>query len=325
MAVTRCALLSVPGASTLASSAPASVRPDQCRTAFAMNQDRPESVGRGNRSMNSSPVIPIALLLAAFCSSSSEGQAVPRYRFGNDTLRYNERTAGTVVMEAPAGQVTLRTNHDADLAFTAAGTVVHAWYDQLSLRQSGPDGANRVPSTSNILKKPYVLTVSPNGKVQTTRVPAIPSEIAAMTDLSRQFDDFFITLPGRPLSRGTAWADTVVRTNGTARDSSSTVRHVSSYVVERDTVVAGVAAFLITVRQSVQMESAAPMPGQPMVARTTLAGDETGTAVFAPALGRLLSRDRRGSLNGTLTISGGPQPMALPQRYEYTSSISIRR
>jgi hypothetical protein len=58
--------------------------------------------------------------------------------------------------------------------------------------------------------------------------------------------------------------------------------------------------------------------------RTYLEGEETGTALFVVSSGRLHSRERRGTLSGELTITGGPQPATIPQRYEYTSILSLQ-
>ena len=48
-----------------------------------------------------------------------------------------------------------------------------------------------------------------DGRIETLRAPEQSDETRQLTDLSRQFDDFFLRLPAAPLTVGTEWVDTM--------------------------------------------------------------------------------------------------------------------
>jgi hypothetical protein len=266
-------------------------------------------------------------ILAAFALAplALPAQRVAEYRFGADTLRYDERTTGRVTMFAPSGEVVVRTDHDARLALAASGAGrVRGWYERLALRKQGPGLAEQVGDTRALLGRAYALAVSPRGEVRVETLPAIPAPVASMTDLTRQFDDFLVVLPaGQPLRAGTVWVDTLVRTGGGRPDSTTTARHVRRHRVERDTVVGGQPAVVIALQQSVRIDGVAPMPGGAGRMRTHLEGEEDGRAVFVPGAGRLVARERRGTLTGQIAVTGTRQPLELPQRFEYTSTMTL--
>jgi hypothetical protein len=271
-------------------------------------------------------ILPMLLCSAVTNTVEAQSDAHARYRFGrDDTLHYAERTTARAIMRAPAGEIVVQTVHDAGIAILGVGDgIVDGWFERLVLQQLGPGAAERTPETSALLGSPYRLALTALGQVQTQSMPAFPAPITAMADLSREFDDFFIALPSVALQRGVTWADTVVRTRGPRPDSSTTTRHLRTYRVERDTTIAGARAAVISLHQLVRLESAAPMTGRPLRTRMVLEGEEHGTAVFVFSIGRLHSRERRGAMSGTLTISGGPQAATLPQSYEYTSTLMLQ-
>jgi hypothetical protein len=268
-------------------------------------------------------ILTVSVVSAAISHAQRNGPA--QYSFGSDTLRYSEQTIGRVSMQVPGGEMVVKSSHVAGIRIRGVTEGrAEGWYDRLVLRQEGPGSGTQEPATDGLIGQPFALAVTATGRVETQSVPRIPVAVAALTDLSRQFDDFFITLPTKPLDVGVAWADTVVRARGSRPDSASSSRHIRSYRVARDTMVAGARAAVIALRQVVRVESTSPMPGRPLQMRTYLEGEETGTALFVVTSGRLHSRERRGTLSGELTITGGPQPATIPQRYEYTSTLSLQ-
>gem|GEM_PF-5117436 len=94
-----------------------------------------------------------------------------------------------------------------------------------------------------------------------------------------------------------------------------------SYRVERDTTVGEARALIITAHQRIRMDSDGPIPNQPLRSSTALEGEDDGFFVFDPASGVLLGRRRSGHVAGTVTITGGPQPMVLDQSYTYTNRV----
>lgn len=243
-----------------------------------------------------------------------------------DTLRYTEVTNGRVEMMMPNGTVVARSLHDAVVAVTFAREgIAQAWYDSLVVESSGPMGSTK-PRTESLLKQPFEMQFAPTGHIAVIRAPAMPPEIAEMTDLTRQFDDFFITVPAGGISAGSAWADTVVNEES-ARDSDRTFsRHIRSYVVERDTIVAGVPAVLIRVTQAVEINTSSNVPEENMTLSARLTGTDDGWALFAPSAGHMLERSRKGSLKGEMLMQpAGMAAIAIPQTYTYESRIQLRR
>lgn len=242
-----------------------------------------------------------------------------------DTLRYAELTRGRVAMAMPSDTVVIRSLHEAVVAVTFPSPGQgRAWYDSLALESEGPMGADR-PATATLLRQPFTFAFAPTGWVEQVRAPDIPADVAAITDLTRQFDDFFITVPSGGLRVGARWSDTVENSAAGRETDRTTTRHVRSYVAERDTVVAGVDAVLIQVQQTVEIASESDLRDQNLRVSTRVTGTEDGWALFAPGAGRLLERHRRGSLAGQLTMQpDGATPASISQRYTYESRLVLR-
>jgi hypothetical protein len=252
-------------------------------------------------------------------------QDAPHYRLvRGDTLRYTERTDARIQIETPQATVDLTSEHVATIGVTlGAPDSAHAWYESLVLRQDGPGPQRQAPNTESVLRRPFILSISSRGMVHVRAVPQFPPEIASLTDLTRQFDDFFLTLPTRPLLPGLAWTDTLSSSRPTRPQDTFSSRHIRSYRVERDTVMYGARAVVIRVDQQLRMEASSPMEGQSATVHTALEGTEHGIAVFDPALGRLLARSRTGMLKGKYSMAAGSTRTDMPQKYEYTSTLSL--
>lgn len=264
-------------------------------------------------------------LLLAGSPGIAQSATRAQYRLGSDTLHYVEATTTRMTMQAPTGEIVVQTAHDAAIALRGIGAGrAEGWYEKLALRQEGPGAAVMTPDAGAALGQPFDLLLTPTGRLDTQRAPVMPASVAGITDLTRQFDDFFITVPSQALRPGVTWSDTLVRTRGTSKDSSSVTQHLRSYRVVSDTTVAGRRGVVITTAQSIRVESAAPMRGGSMRAVTVLQGDETGRAIFLPEAGVLLSRERRGLMTGQLEMVGGAQRIVVPQRYEYTTKMGLQ-
>jgi hypothetical protein len=218
----------------------------------------------------------------------------------------------------------MRSEHEATVAVVRlAGDTARAWYEALSIGATGPMGDQR-PATDAVLRAPFTLQLDARGRTRTVSTPNFPADFAGVTDLTHQFDDFFVRLPARPLRVGLAWSDTATRTDSSA-ERSTRWRSVASYRVERDTVADGVPALVVRMRQQIQTRVEAPVPGQPTRARTTLAGTEDGFFVFAPSAGRLLARRREARLAGEIVMRNGAAAMSFQQAYSYASTLDAVR
>lgn len=268
---------------------------------------------------SSQVVIPAALLVASPLAAQYQHTV-------GDTLHYEEQTHSTVNMETPGGPMTLRSSHQATIGVAfGPGDTATGWYEALRLEQETPGGPQQ-PSTDALLDQPFELSFDDRGRVSTRSAPGIPPEIRSMSDLGRQFDDFFISLPEDNLAVGTEWSDTIV--SGPVQGGGpGTIqsRRMRSYRVERDTVVGGVRGIVIRVDQTIGVQASGPTPGQDFTAETDLRGTESGIAVFLPAEGVLYARRRSGRLDGMTLVTGAGGEFQIPQAIQYESSLTLRR
>ena len=276
--------------------------------------ERAASAGRVRR-------VAAALMAAALLPAAAQAQAAQYRRVVGDTVRYREVTHATSEIAAPQGAMTIRSEHDARLALAfARGDTARAWYEALSLRSAYPGGES-VPETALLLGRPFLLTMGARGDVATLATPELPKAVAEVTDLTRQFEDFFVKLPAGPLRPGLEWTDTTSRETPLAAGRTLRTQRIGRFRVRGDTMVGGARGVVIETRMQNRIESTGPSPTPGMNMRTLQAGTETGTFVFSPAEGRLLARSREGALEGEIEFTGGPQPVRIPQKMTYQSTI----
>ncbi len=238
-----------------------------------------------------------------------------------DTLRFRDVTTARVILQAPQGPVPLASEHEATVAVAfERGNSARAWYEELRLALLAPMG-NQRPATDSALRRPFVLRFDPRGRVETVSAPRFPASFEGISDLSHQFEDFFLRLPAGPLTPGLTWADTVTVSTSEGPKTYQSERRFA-YQVVRDTTVNGEKALVVSTRQQIVLESSQPVPGQPLRSRSRLEGLETGIFVFAPGSGRMLGRNRTGDLTGTVTYEGGPAPVVLGQQVRYENTVT---
>jgi hypothetical protein len=257
-------------------------------------------------------------------SAAAGGQAQTVYAPTRDTLRFREVTESHSVLRTGQGDVATKSDHDGTIAVVGLpGDSVRAWYEALAIGVSSPipiPTFNRRPATDSALLAPFHLRVDPLGRTTLLSAPTFPKSFEGLTDLSKQFFDFFLRLPNSPLRIGLSWSDTISVADSALTRTSST--SIASYRVERDTTVSGTPALVISMKQQMRSWSEGPAQGPTTRIESQMEGSEDGIVVFAPRTGRLLGRERRGKWTGTLTIRGteGRQSQ-LTNESTYTSTI----
>lgn len=261
-------------------------------------------------------------LAGLLCTLSAPSANAQYRRSDRDTIRVREITTSRTAVGAPTGTVELRSEHDATIALSfGRADSARAWYESLRIAMVSPQGREE-PATREALLRPFVLSFDARGRIQTLSAPEFPATFESVTDLSHQFDDLVVRLPSAPLVLGLAWVDTaVVETRGNRDAYFRGERAIRSRVV-RDTVIGGEPAWVIESIQRNRVSGAQRMKGQPLVVRTELSGSDSGVVVFSTSRGRMLSRQRVGTLAGTLTYEGGPQPVVLPMNQRYENSVA---
>ena len=263
----------------------------------------------------------LILAVAMLGLAAGNAHAQSAYARPADTLRFHEVTTTEMKMTTPQGDVALSTEHDATIAvLLLPGDSARAWYEALRIGLNSPMGAQS-PETGAVLKQPFRLKFDPRGRTEVISTPAFPESFQGISDLSYQFSDFFLRLPSTPLRLGLAWTDTSTRKTSTA-EKTATVQSIASYRVERDTVVAGEPAFVVSMRQQLSSDTEGPVPGQPVRARSTNTGSDEGFVVFSKA-GRMLGRQRTGTLTGATTITGEMGSMEIGQTVTFKNRIEV--
>ncbi len=237
-----------------------------------------------------------------------------------DTVRYRETTYGNEIVESPRGRLRYRTEHDAVIVVGRwPNDMLRAWYERLRLRHESPDGVQE-PATDSVLESPFTLRAANPGLVETVAPPNIPPPMAAITDLRQQFQDFWISVPGGELTVGSVWSDTVF---GFDLPSPPGVRH---FRVERDTIVDGAAAIVVSVRRDLTRESSEHLDDGETTVHIHLQGEERGFAIVDVATRSLVARERSADLTGEVRVVGRDgQPVVMPYTRRYWSTITRLR
>lgn len=257
-------------------------------------------------------------------SSLLAAQSVADYsRRAVDTLRYREVTTAQTWLRLPQDTLLIPSLHDATIAvtFPHPDTAI-AWYEALVLEVQPPSGRIR-PATDSALRLPFVLLFDPRGRVTTLSAPHFPAAFEGVSDLTKQFHEFFPRLPGTPLAAGFTWTDTVARADSGAGKYFRS-RIVEEHEVGGDTLVAGRHLVVIRSRQHINYESGGPVPGQPLRSDIRSSGDATQIVLFDTSAGAFFSKRRTGTLSGMVSYVGGQQPLSFPYRYSYVNAVELQ-
>ena len=258
-------------------------------------------------------VLPLLVFQVAYAQS-------PAYTLtGGTHLQYREISRATIEVSTPQGDIPVKTFHDATINVQIASLdTAKASYSALELSFDTPQG-KVAPDTDPVIGEPFVLYFPANGRVQTIETPAFPDSFEGVTDLRWQFWDFFLPLPNEPLVNGLVWTDTMRSADGEAQ----IMQKIARYKVVGDTVIVGMAAKIVAseIESKIEASGEGPAPGLTAVSR--LEGTERGEFYFSLAQGRFVGRKRAGDMRGEIRYEGGPQPMVLPQRMRYESTIEL--
>jgi hypothetical protein len=259
-----------------------------------------------------------------FVSTAAVAQAPTYRRSAADTLRYQEATRATIDLTTPQGDFNVRSRSDATIAVTfGPADTARAWYEALAISAESPQG-QQAPPTEEVLRQPFVLRLDADGTLETLSTPELPASFQGVSDIARQFDDFFVRLPKTPLTRGAAWTDTVRVEAATSTGGRVATERITRYEVTGDSVIDGAPALVVRAAVRTQLSSTGPSGTPETEMLSVLRGDEQGTFYFDAAAGRMLGRSQTGDLSGDLQFIG-PQPVSLGQRVRYERTLRLLR
>jgi hypothetical protein len=251
--------------------------------------------------------------------SALSGQATSFRLAVGDSLVYLEKSQNVITIQAPQGAVEMKSWHDGHIAIVGRSSGrAQAWYRSLILKNEGPGGVTQTPDTKAMLTAPFELEIRPNAKIRVISAPVMPDAIAAITDLTRQFDDFLIKLPTEKMAPRLAWSDSITtkssKPNGTYEGT-----YVSEFTVQGDTTIGNARVWKVGVVSQITIESS--MPGEAGTLTATIGGVDSGFALIRSTDGVMLRRVRRGDLKGKMKMTSGNRTIDLPQTVKYESTI----
>ncbi len=239
-----------------------------------------------------------------------------------DTLVYREVIDGRVEVAAPQGPLVMETFHEAEIAYVRlTPDSAHAWYEALELGVAGPQSELR-PPTEGALRKEFILRLDEQGRVETLAAPVFPESFKDVSDLTRQFYDFFMPGPGKPLTLGLSWTDSFMAVD-TVGDRVTDYQKRGRYRVVGDSVVGGQPVWIVSADLDHEIRTEGPGPQPGVTAISILEGSDAGEFIIRKDRGDMVARRRTGILSGELRYEGLPQTVVLPQTLEYTNSIEL--
>lgn len=271
-------------------------------------------------------VAPLAVALIVVACSARAGtdtQDGRHYRMSldeaGDTAWYhlaNESVIGMV--PAPADTMTVRSSEDyvLELARISPDTVI-GFFDHIRIMVTRGERVIPVPMEP-LYRREFVLTDSA-GRLAVRALPAVHQMEPSVRESARLLDEMFFTVPAAPLQNGMVWVDTV-RARHELSGARYSRNYVTRYEVAGDTTLHGVTAKLIRYESALDNEAAQLNNDS---ARTVLVGTETGSIVYSPARRLILSRQRRGRLDGEMVMPAGDGFQHMPHFYEFSVAIEL--
>lgn len=235
-------------------------------------------------------------------------------RTPGDSLRYQEITKVVNTADTPAGPMKTEVDGEGATTFrfrTSDSVTVTMHASKMTVKS--PMG-EMSPGTGSILGESFDVLMSPRGQLTIIRMPKLPEEVAMLMSTKSPMVDFFVQLPQRPLRVGVEWTDTTAHADTTSALRTS-FKRIARYKVEKDTVVNGQNAWLITGAGEGSMESAGNMVqgGMDMQIHVVMETRDTDRAIFS-SNGFMLSREVRTEQTGTSRMTTPMMPVELAMK-----------
>ena len=160
------------------------------------------------------------------------------------------------------------------------------------------------------LEGPLVFVVRPGGDVVVNTTPSLSGAAEQLRPFQSLPYDFFPRLPGRAVSPGQTWVDTVAWAGGTGEAPYSSTT-VYTYTLAGDTTVAGSSLLKITVSGDTSMEGSMETGG--VAIEQSLTGTTVGHYLWDPVAGLVHSAELNRDLEGSLRVPSMNLP-AMPIR-----------
>ncbi|MBW3533674.1 MAG: hypothetical protein KY453_00435 [Gemmatimonadetes bacterium] len=192
-----------------------------------------------------------------------------------------------------------------DFEPAAEGLRVTADLRDLDARLDNPlTGARRADESD--VAGPAVFTLGPRGEAELVRAPSAGGPAGELFSTAPLVHHLFPRLPGRTVSPGEAWSDTIrYSTDEGAGEVSAVV--ALTYVVAGDTLVAGLPYLLVRFRGRDERSSAGEAGG--MAFGQEVEGPVEGFFLWDRGRGALHALEQRSDLSGTMSVAVASTPL----------------
>jgi hypothetical protein len=257
-------------------------------------------------------------LQAGGAAAQQTAQQYKRARI--DTLRYRETTKQTTQSDMPNGAINVNVDLNGVVALAfMRGDTARMWYDSVNAKIDSPMGDVGGDLANQLVRKPFMLRFSPNGRVRLISAPAVESP-AGPSMMERGFSEWFPRLPAKPLAVGTEWQDTAVENLQPAPGMKTTKTTVMRYKVTGDSTAAGLKVFVIEAVGTSESKGTGSMGA--VTVNNTGNTEINGTILFAPDPGIMVSRTTRTKEDSKSEMSGRAT-MSLPSHTQLESRIEL--
>jgi hypothetical protein len=205
-------------------------------------------------------------------------------------------------------------------AMQAGAIPVTVEYRSVEGRFTNPMSGSTALSPSDV-PGPASLTVTATGDVTIGQVPQMTPAALQVLGTESTLKRLFQPVPGRAVTPGTTWTDTVSTVDENAGLRASTTSIIRS-TLTGDTTIAGRSLRVIRVESDVSTQVAGSTQGFEI--RQDLTGTSRGTAMWDPQLGALAQRTEIVSLSGTMAMPAMGMT-GIPVSYESRQAMHLER
>ena len=229
----------------------------------------------------------------------------------SDTVQVEVDTGvmGTITMDG-------RSDATIGLSFSSdpEGFLATATYESLEATMANPMGGNSTITEAD-LEGQLAFAVSPRGHATVRDRFQVEGEAAQMVGNVTLAHEFFLRLPDGSVGMGDSWVDTLV-VDEAMEGVTTTTTTVTTYMVEGDTMVAGMQMLKVNANSEIEAVAEGTMQGMSM--SQALSGTSTGSLLWDLAGSLLYSSNSVTELSGGMTVD-------MPGAPDMTMSITSRQ
>ena len=269
-----------------------------------------------------SAALPLLVLVASACGGGGPSPASLSYGLPDPaTVTYQQGDTVTIDIDAggQAMQARVATLATLDASFTRAadGVQVTLTYRDFSGRVSQPMGPPVTGDASGI-EGPLVFTLDRRGRAALVSAPELSGTAEQFVQPLPTAHNFFPRLPGRAVSVGESWTDTI-RFDGPSGPGDVKGTTVVTYTAAGDTVVDGRSLLRIDVEGTTEQVSTGIIAG--MDFSQTVSGDLSGWYLWDTRRGLMAGAYQEADLRGSMEVPAAPFPLDIRARSQTTTRL----